>query len=160
MAGTGPKQVQLHGEVHGRLVKERDRRNSEGWSDTLSDVALRGLICLEERRQPPRLNDLNIEVLKGELLGAGLPPRRVEEAVGTLTEARDFYRRGTDPDSAPEDGGQPDQPGLSDYDFPGDRERIVEDEDRERIVEMNRKARDRLLAKGLASIRPHRKVCT
>ncbi|MCY4241160.1 MAG: hypothetical protein OXD36_05400 [Rhodobacter sp.] len=146
MAKTDTRQVQLHRKVHERLVKERDRRNSEGWSYTLSDVALSGLISLEKRRQPPRLNDLNIEILKGELLGAGLPPRRVEEAVGTLTEARDFYRRGTDPDSGPEDGGQPDQPGLSNYDFPGDRELIVEMSRRA----MNRRAKDRLLAKGLA----------
>ena len=62
-----------------------------GWSDTLSDVVHRELLCLEKRRQPPRLNDLNIEVLKGDPLGAELPPRRVEEAVETLKEGRNFY---------------------------------------------------------------------
>lgn len=172
MAKTDTRQVQLHRKVHERLVKERDRRNSEGWSDTLSDVVHHGLLRLEERRPPPRLNDLNIEILKGELLGAGLPPRRVEEAVGTLGEARDFYRRGLDagPDESHQpdhndppdpydypdhddpldEDDQPDPLDVPDYDFPGDRERIVEDEDRERIVEMNRRAKDRLLTKGLA----------
>ena len=124
MAKTDTRQVQLHRKVHERLVKERDRRNSEGWSYTLSDVALSGLISLEKRRQPPRLNDLNIEILKGELLGAGLPPRRVEEAVGTLTEARDFYRQGLDagPDEShqPDDDDQPDPDGCPDEIYPLD----------------------------------------
>ena len=127
MAKTDTRQVQLHRKVHERLVKERDRRNSGGWSDTLSDVALRGLISLEKRRQPPRLNDLNIEILKGELLGAGLPPRRVEEAVGTLTEARDFYRQGLD--AGPDESHQPDHNDPPDpYGHP-DHDDLPDDDD-------------------------------